>query len=40
PGAIVLLHEGAPHGNNVAIAEGVLRAMRERGYASVLPDDS
>jgi len=38
PGAIVLLHEGAPHGNNVAIVEGVLRAMRERGYASVLPD--
>ena len=39
PGAIVLLHEGAPHGNNLAIIEGVLRAMRERGYSSVLPED-
>jgi peptidoglycan/xylan/chitin deacetylase (PgdA/CDA1 family) len=38
PGAIVLLHEGAPHGNNVAIVEGVLVAMRERGYRSVLPE--
>ena len=37
PGAIVLLHEGAPHGNNLAIIEGVLLAMRERGYQAVLP---
>jgi peptidoglycan/xylan/chitin deacetylase (PgdA/CDA1 family) len=39
PGAIVLLHEGAPHGNNLAIVEGVLKAMKQRGYASVLPED-
>ena len=38
PGAIVLLHEGAPHGNNLAIIEGVLEAMRERGYRAILPD--
>ncbi len=38
PGAIVLLHEGAPHGNNLAIIEGVLVAMRECGYASVVPE--
>jgi peptidoglycan/xylan/chitin deacetylase (PgdA/CDA1 family) len=37
PGAIVLLHEGAAHGHNLAIVEGVLQAMRERGYRSVLP---
>ena len=37
PGAIVLLHEGAAHGNNLAIIEGVLLAMRERGYQAVLP---
>ena len=37
PGAIVLLHEGAPHGNNLAIIEGVLEAMRERGYECVFP---
>lgn len=40
PGAIVLLHEGAPHGNNLAIVEGVLQGMRERGYHSVLPGES
>lgn len=39
PGAIVLLHEGAAHGNNLAIIEGVLRAMQQRGYTSVLPED-
>ena len=38
PGAIVLLHEGAPHGNNLVIIEGVLEIMRERGYQAVLPD--
>jgi hypothetical protein len=38
PGAIVLLHEGAPHGNNLAIIEGVLQAMRERGYTTILPE--
>ena len=38
PGAIVLLHEGAPHGNNLAIIEGVLETMRERGYVCVVPE--
>lgn len=38
PGAIVLLHEGAPHGNNLAIIEGVLVAMHEQGYHAILPD--
>jgi peptidoglycan/xylan/chitin deacetylase (PgdA/CDA1 family) len=38
PGAIVLLHEGAAHGNNLAIIEGVLQAMGEQGYASVVPE--
>ena len=39
PGAIVLLHEGAPHGNNLAIIEGVLKAMDARGYTAVLPEN-
>ena len=38
PGAIVLLHEGTAHGNNLAIIEGVLEAMGERGYVSVVPE--
>ena len=38
PGAIVLLHEGAAHGHNLAIIEGVLRAMREQGYSAILPE--
>lgn len=38
PGAIVLLHEGAPHGNNLAIIEGVLRAMKDGGYSAVVPE--
>ena len=37
PGTIILLHEGAAHGNNVAIIEGVLEAMRQQGYGTVLP---
>jgi peptidoglycan/xylan/chitin deacetylase (PgdA/CDA1 family) len=37
PGAIVLLHEGAAHGHNVAIVAGVLQAVQERGYSSVVP---
>ena len=40
PGAIVLLHEGAPHGNNLAIVEGVLEVMKQRGFSSVLPKDA
>ncbi|MGO1072458.1 polysaccharide deacetylase family protein [Lysobacter sp. CA199] len=38
PGAIVLLHEGAPHGNNVAIVAGVLEAMRDGGYRAIVPE--
>lgn len=37
PGAIVLLHEGAPHGNSVAILERVLRTLDARGLRAVLP---
>ncbi len=37
PGAIVLLHEGAAHGQNPAIIEGVLRALAERGLQARLP---
>ena len=37
PGAIVLLHEGAAHGHNVAIVAGVLQAVQARGYSSVVP---
>ncbi len=39
PGAIVLLHEGAAHGNNLAIIEGVLQALQARGYRTILPED-
>lgn len=38
PGAIVLLHEGAAHGHNPAIVEGVLQAVQARGLQAVLPD--
>ena len=37
PGAIVLLHEGAAHGQNPAIIEGVLEALAERGLQARLP---
>ncbi|CRX68104.1 unnamed protein product [Stenotrophomonas maltophilia] len=37
PGAIVLLHEGAAHGHNLAIIEGVLKALDERGLKARLP---
>jgi len=37
PGAIVLLHEGAAHGHNVAIIEAVLRQLQARGLAARLP---
>lgn len=37
PGAIVLLHEGAAHGQSVAIIERLLQEMRARGYQAVLP---
>ena len=38
PGAIVLLHEGAPHGRSVEIVEAALCLLREQGYAAVIPD--
>jgi peptidoglycan/xylan/chitin deacetylase (PgdA/CDA1 family) len=38
PGAIVLLHEGAAHGHNLAIIEAVLQALQDRGLSAVLPD--
>ncbi len=38
PGAIVLLHEGAPHGRSVEIVEATLCLLREQGYATVIPD--
>ncbi len=37
PGAIVLLHEGAPHGHSVHIVEAVLERLAERGYTATLP---
>lgn len=39
PGAIVLLHEGAPHGNSIAILERVLEMLAARGLQPVLPAD-
>lgn len=38
PGAIVLLHEGAPHGRSAEIVEAALCLLCEQGYATVLPD--
>ena len=38
PGAIVLLHEGAAHGRNVAMVAGVLQRMRDAGLHAMLPD--
>ena len=40
PGAIVLLHEGAKHGRNVAMVEAVLARMRAKGLRAVLPDQA
>lgn len=39
PGAIVLLHEGAAHGHNVAIVARLLAWLDEQGYRTVLPDE-
>ncbi len=38
PGAIVLLHEGAAHGHNPAVVEGVLQVLRTRGLCANVPD--
>ena len=37
PGAIVLLHEGAAHGHNLAIIEAVLQQLQSRGLRARLP---
>jgi peptidoglycan-N-acetylglucosamine deacetylase len=37
PGAIVLLHEGAPHGRSVEIVSRVLDRLRETGLRPVVP---
>lgn len=39
PGAIVLLHEGAPHGRSVETVAAVLERLRADGYSTVLPED-
>lgn len=38
PGAIVLLHEGAPHGRSIETVERLLLRLRALGYRTVLPD--
>jgi peptidoglycan/xylan/chitin deacetylase (PgdA/CDA1 family) len=38
PGAIVVLHQGRPHSPRVL--EHVIVALKERGYAFVIPDDA
>jgi len=37
PGAIVLMHEGAPHGRNVEMMERLLQRLDALGYRCVLP---
>jgi peptidoglycan-N-acetylglucosamine deacetylase len=39
PGAIVLLHEGARHGRNVAQLDLLLRRLDARGYRCTLPEE-
>ncbi|MFZ2492340.1 MAG: polysaccharide deacetylase family protein [Thermoanaerobaculia bacterium] len=38
PGAIIVLHQGRKH--SASVIEKVIVALRERGYAFVVPDDS
>ncbi|MGY1426340.1 polysaccharide deacetylase family protein [Lysobacter sp. A289] len=38
PGAIVLMHEGAPHGRNVEAVGLLLRRLDALGYRTVLPE--
>ncbi len=38
PGAIVLLHEGAPHGRSLEAVAAVLALLRAQGYATVVPE--
>lgn len=39
PGAIVLLHEGAPHGRSVEMIALLLHRLDALGFASVLPEE-
>ena len=39
PGAIVLLHEGAKHGNNVQTLALLLQRLQALGYRGVLPEE-
>lgn len=39
PGAIVLLHEGAKHGRNLAMLDGVLACLRAKQLRAVVPMD-
>ena len=38
PGAIVLLHEGAPHGRNVELVALLLQRLKDRGYRTAMPE--
>lgn len=38
PGAIMLMHEGAPHGRSVEMIEAVLQRLRASGYRTTLPE--
>ncbi len=38
PGAIVLLHEGAPHGRNVELVALLLQRLAALGYRTALPE--
>lgn len=38
PGAIIVLHQGREH--SLPVLERVIMALKERGYAFVIPDDS
>lgn len=40
PGAIILMHEGAPHGRSVEMIGAVLGRLEARGYTAVLPEDA
>lgn len=38
PGAIVLLHEGAPHGRNVELVALLLQRLQDLGYRTAVPE--
>ena len=40
PGAIVLLHEAAPHGRSVEIIAAVLAELDRAGFRAVVPGDA